>query len=330
MFVPGPSCSKAASPDCEHVSSTVHAGRWRGLAEPSPGHVLPANIAFCVSRPHKQCSSYARLWGLEEALDGAARLLRTDVTGGGLRITAVAAHPGRSGAEALELLQQGLELVLGGAHEFVDLLAVNPDLEGGHGGDAALAGDVLDGVHVDLEEDYAGVLLGLLVEVRPDHAARPAPHRAEVDHHRLLLMLALLQVLRPLPLVRHRVHPLGLGDRHRGAPRAAPARTHTPLRLPPALTPARGCWEGGGAGDGGREGWWVRARGGCARWGNPGGGRGRSGKVEASSGEEGEFRRTGLEGEIPRKNARRDVGLGLSNSLASLAILSSFYLEVFW
>lgn len=41
------------------------------------------------------------------------------------------------------LLAQRLELVLVGAHQVVDLLAVLPNLESGHGGDAALAGNLL-------------------------------------------------------------------------------------------------------------------------------------------------------------------------------------------
>ena len=41
------------------------------------------------------------------------------------------------------LLNESLELVLGSAHELINLLAILPDLESGHGTDAALGSNRL-------------------------------------------------------------------------------------------------------------------------------------------------------------------------------------------
>ena len=75
----------------------------------------------------------------------------------------------------------GGELRLVGTGHLLHLDAVGVQLEGGHGGDAALRGDVVEVVHVDLDKDDVGVLGGEFLEVGADLLAWAAPGRGEVD-----------------------------------------------------------------------------------------------------------------------------------------------------
>ena len=85
------------------------------------------------------------------------------------------------GLHVVRGLGQGLELPLVRAGEFLNLDSVGVQLERGHGGDAALRGDVVEVVHVDLDEDDVGVLGGEFLEVGADLLAWAAPGRGEVD-----------------------------------------------------------------------------------------------------------------------------------------------------
>lgn len=80
------------------------------------------------------------------------------------------------------LLDGGLESGNVGTDDLSDALAVLVDVEGGHGADANLGGDVGQLVDVDLVEGDVGVLLAELLDLGGDGLAGTAPGGEEVDH----------------------------------------------------------------------------------------------------------------------------------------------------
>jgi hypothetical protein len=75
-----------------------------------------------------------------------------------------------------------------GADDGLELLAVLEQLEGGHGADAQLLGDVRHGVNVDLVEARGGEFLGELGHLGRDDLAGAAPGGVGVDDHHAALL----------------------------------------------------------------------------------------------------------------------------------------------
>ena len=99
-----------------------------------------------------------------------------------------------NGFGSLELVDLRLEAVKVGAADHVDLVAALEELEGGHGLDAAVLGDLASLIDVNLHEDGVRDLGRELLELGLDHLTRGAPGGGEVDDDKLVL----LQELGPL------------------------------------------------------------------------------------------------------------------------------------
>jgi hypothetical protein len=81
------------------------------------------------------------------------------------------------------LLDLGLKILLPGANDSVNLLAVLDEEEGRHGLDFVFRSNFLQLININLQEDGAGVLLGELNKDGGDEAARTAPGSSEVNDH---------------------------------------------------------------------------------------------------------------------------------------------------
>merc|ERR1719391_368507 len=106
-----------------------------------------------------------------------------------------------------ELVELGLELLLAGARKFRNHLAVDVELEGGHGTDLLLFGGLAVLVNINLHkgDTLVSVLLRELLEDGANAFARTAPGGGEVNGDLRFFRVAhqLLEVSKVLNHLRH-------------------------------------------------------------------------------------------------------------------------------